>query len=269
MARLGILTLHGMGNTEPDYADELFERVRTELGPDLQNSVASQAVYYQDILQQNQSRYFKTVKRRLRWDDLREFMLYGFSDAASLEARKEGPTSPYFLAQTNILAALRTLYARLEGNDRRLIILAHSLGGQVISNYLWDSTRDHLTPNGVWSVDQSFDSPEEEAFCRGRTAVRLLTTGCNIPIFVAGISRDRIEPIPRLNDAFEWHNYYDKDDVLGWPLKDLSDGYAERVTRDHSMNAGLVTGLTPLSHKNYWRDRDFIKPFMKHIKSSL
>ena len=269
MAKLGILTLHGMGNTEPDYAAELFERISLELGEDLRGSVATQAVFYQDILQHNQSLYFKTVKRRLRWDDLREFMLYGFSDAASLEARKEGPTSPYFLAQTNILTALRALYNKLEGNDRRLIILAHSLGGQVISNFLWDSTRDRKTQNGVWSEDQIFSSPEEEAFCRGKKTVRLLTTGCNIPIFVAGLNRSLIEPIPKLSDTFEWHNYYDKDDVLGWPLRDLSDSYAERVTRDHSLNAGLVTGFTPLSHKNYWRDRDFIKPFMKHIKSSL
>ena len=269
MARLGILTLHGMGNTDNDYAVDLFDEVRDRLGEDLADRVETKAVFYQDILQSNQSRYFNKVKRRLRWDDLRQFMLYGFCDAASLEAQKSGPNSPYFQAQQKILDALRELYSRLDGDDRRGIIVAQSLGGQVVSNYLWDANPERDPRNGVWSVPQSFDSPEEEAFCRGNKTHRLLTTGCNIPIFVAGIDREDITPIRKLSEQFEWHNYYDKDDVLGWPLRDLSDSYKERVTKDHPINAGLATGLTPLSHLNYWRDRDFLNPLLRHIKRCI
>ncbi|MEJ8562076.1 hypothetical protein QTO30_13165 [Yoonia sp. GPGPB17] len=269
MASLGILTLHGMGDTKPTYADELFDEIADRLGPVHAQRVATASVFYQDILQDNQSRYFKAVKRRLRWDDLRQFILYGFSDAASLESRKDGLNSPYFQAQAKILDRLRTLYNALDGTDRRLIIVAQSLGGQVISNYLWDATRTGFARDGVWSVPQNFASPEEEAFCRGRTTVRLLTTGCNIPIFVAGIDPVDITPIPQLSPDFEWHNYYDKDDVLGWPLADLSASYAARVTKDHAINAGLITGFTPLSHQNYWRDRDFLRPLIRHIKKTL
>lgn len=269
MASLGILTLHGMGKTQPDYADELFEEIDDRLGPDLDGHVETEAAFYQDILHDNQKRYFDSVKRKLRWDDLREFMIHGFGDAASLEAQKGGPSSPYFLAQKKILESLRSLYNRLDGSDRTVIIIAQSLGGQVISNYLWDATRSGHASDGVWSVDQSFASDAEEKFCRGKRTVRLLTTGCNIPLFVAGIDQSKIKPIPKLNTRFEWHNYYDKDDVLGWPLKDLSDKYAERVTKDHPINAGLLTGFTPLSHKNYWRDRDFLRPLIRHIKQNL
>lgn len=268
MARLGILTLHGMGNTERDYADDFFEEVKDYLGADLVEHIETESVYYQDILQYNQSTYFKKVKRRLHWDNLREFMLYGFSDAASLEAQKEGESSPYFQAQSKILNALKSLYDRLEGPDRRLIIVAQSLGCQVISNYLWDGTKGAIAANGVWSQPQVFESPEEEAFCRGKKTVRLMTTGCNIPIFVAGFDREDIKPIPKVHPKFEWHNFYDKDDVLGWPLRDLSDGYAERV-KDHPMNAGFLSGFTPMSHSYYWRDRDFLKPLIRHIKKSL
>lgn len=268
MASLGIFTLHGMGNTEETYANELFEEIESLLGDDLAGHIETASVFYQDILQQNQSAYFNRVKRRLRWDNLREFMLYGFSDAASLESQKEGTNSPYYQAQDKILNTLRSLYSRLEGHDRRVIVIAQSLGGQVISNYLWDATKSGDVPNGVWSHPQYFESEEEEKFCRGKKTVRLLTTGCNIPIFVAGFNRQDIKPIPRIHPKFEWHNYYDKDDVLGWPLHDLSDDYAERV-KDHSMNAGFLGGLTPISHKYYWRDREFLKPLITHIKRSL
>lgn len=177
MASLGILTLHGMGNTEENYADDLFEEIEDRLGADLADHIETASVYYQDILQDNQSDYFRRVKRRLRWDNLREFMLYGFSDAASLESQKEGVSSPYYQAQDKILNTFKSLYSRLEGQDRRVIIIAQSLGGQVISNYLWDATKNGAVPNGVWSQPQTFESAEEEKFCRGKKTVRLLNTG--------------------------------------------------------------------------------------------
>ncbi|MEM7596423.1 MAG: hypothetical protein AAF382_01925 [Pseudomonadota bacterium] len=269
MAHVGILTLHGMGNTEPTYAEDLFEEIEDRLGTTDAAKVRMKAVFYQNILQENQAAYFRSVKRRLRWDDLREFMLYGFSDAASLESKKEGEDSPYFQAQLRILGGFKALYNQLSGEDRRVVIIAQSLGGQVISNYLWDAKPGRTPKHGVFSVPQVFASPEEEAFCRGRTVKRLLTTGCNIPIFCAGIARDRITPIDEVSPGFEWHNFYDRDDVLGWPLKPLSDAYAERVTGDHPINAGVLTGFTPLSHINYWRDRDFLRPLIAHIKRSF
>lgn len=269
MANLGIVTLHGMGKTETNYASKLFEEIRDNLGPDLVNHVKTESIFYQKILQENQENYFRKVKRRLRWDDLREFMLYGFSDAASLESKKDGDDSPYFQAQQIILDALRSLYRGLSGAERKVIIIAQSLGGQVISNYLWDATKPTGKPShGVWSVAQNFDSPEEEEFCRGERTVRLFTTGCNIPLFIAGMDEDKIKPISPRHPEFEWHNYYDKDDVLGWPLQKLNDDY-EALVKDHPINAGLITGFTPLSHQNYWRDRDFLKPLMRHIKRSL
>lgn len=268
MAHLGILTLHGMGNTQLDYAVDLFDEIRNRLKTDA-SKVETKAVFYQDILQENQTRYFRSVKRRLRWDDLREFMLYGFSDAASLESKKDGDDSPYFQAQMRILGALKVLYGLLSGDDRRVVIIAQSLGGQVMSNYLWDAQPGRVAKHGVWSVPQVFSSPEEEAFCRGRKTTRFMTTGCNIPIFCAGLDRNRITPIDELSPGFEWHNYYDRDDVLGWPLQPLSDAYAARVTGDHPINAGVLTGFTPLSHINYWRDRDFLRPLISHIKQSF
>ena len=46
----------------------------------------------------------------------------------------------------------------------------------------------------------------------------------------------KAHPTPLMVTSF-WHIYYDEDNVLGWPLKPLSDEYRNRV-KDHEMNAG-------------------------------
>ncbi len=69
-------------------------------------------------------------------------------------------------------------------------------------------------------------------------------------VFVAGL-RD-IAPFARPNAGFEWYNYYDKDDLLGYPLRPLTRAgkrpYEGLVTGDIAVRAGFG----PLgSHLNY------------------
>ena len=46
------------------------------------------------------------MREPIDWVGLRQFLLYGFSDAASLEFKKQEPASPYFQAQEVILKLL-------------------------------------------------------------------------------------------------------------------------------------------------------------------
>ena len=270
MKRLGLIVLHGMGETKRGYADRFFSWISSRLGAADSTRLVMQQVYYQDILQANEEAYFQRVQQHIDWKKLRKFMLYGICDAASLESQKVGQDSPYYIAQQRILQAFRDVYRGLEGDDRKLIIVAQSLGGQVLSNYLWDASRTSPPPHGVWSGPLEFASAGEEDFCRGKSIARLNTTGCNIPIFVAGRNRSDIKPIPRPNSYFEWHNFYDEDDVLGWPLRALSDDYAALVKADHQINSGgLLTGFNPLSHSNYWDDKDFLRPLLDQIRQHI
>ncbi|WP_269581684.1 hypothetical protein [Roseibium sp. Sym1] len=266
MGKLGLIAIHGMGKTERTFADQFFEDVRDRLSNSQRSRMETTTVYYQDILQPHEEAYFSKSKRKLDWLELRQFVLYGFCDAASLESRKEGTESPYYLAQKEILNAFRRLF-QLNGADAPIVVVAQSLGGQVLSNYLWDALKDGTPKNGIWSVPPTL-STEEEKVCRGRTVERLFTTGCNIPVFVAGHPSDRIRPIPRPNENFRWENYYDKDDVLGWPLQTLSEDY-KRLVKDRQINAGFFSGITPFSHTRYWKDRDFLKPLVRHIKQLI
>ncbi|MBM3948950.1 MAG: hypothetical protein FJ312_06890 [SAR202 cluster bacterium] len=102
----------------------------------------------------------------------------------------------------------------------------------------------------------------------------MFTAGCNIPLFVSG--KAKIEAIHKPNPDFQWLNFYDNDDFLGWPLKPLSTGFPNSydavVARDIEMNASGLPGFlnwlkswTPAAHTAYWESDGFIKPVAEGI----
>lgn len=277
---IGIITVHGMGKTKSPikfpkdhYATQLHRKLRKKLRNDEFQSIAWGFSYYQDVLQENQERLFAKIAMKTAWLDLREFLMFGFSDAATLEANKWGVSSPYYQAQLRLLQTFREVYAELE-EGAPLFIIAQSLGGQVMSNYLWDAGKTTPPSNttqpifSVWSAPQNFSSHAEREFCRGFRVRRFYTTGCNIPIFVAGLDREMIKPITPRHPEFEWRNYYDSADVLGYPLRDLSDGYDELVD-DYRVRAGATGGFSPFSHVRYWTDDEILNPLVRDIRDVL
>ena len=256
-AKLALLIVHGMGDTAPDFHEELVVPLSLRL-QGAWDRVAWRPVYYAPVLQRNERAIFDRMRPLLRWEGLRELMLFGFSDAASLEHKKELAMSPYWQTQRLIVQQLDELFDELAG-AAPLAIVAQSLGCQVMSNYIWDAQQSRAYA-GVWSAPLEdgvpADSPRDR-FRRMRSLQLLMTTGCNIPVFVAGHSA--IEPIDRskLGADFRWINQFDPDDVLGWPLAQLSAPYAALV-EDHAVNAsgntllGRVKSLTPYSHTQYW-----------------
>lgn len=262
MTKLGLMTIHGMGKTKCTYADDFFQDLENRLGKDWQD-IHTETVYYQKILQDNQGRYYEDVRHMLEWSKLRQFVLFGFSDAASLESQKGGKGTPYYQAQEIILERFRAMYSVLK-DGQPLIVVAQSLGGQVLSNYLWDASKETKPDFGIWATPPKFKSKAEEAFCRGGRLRTLFTTGCNIPIFVAGISESEIKPIIRPRPDFEWCNFYDADDVLGWPLQQLNAAY-DNMVKDRRIN----TGFTPNSHNQYWSNKSFLKSLVQKILALL
>lgn len=271
---VAILTLHGMGKINSDYADELRHEVSQSLGASEWSKVFFWPIFFSDILQHNQERVMDAMKRGdLDWIKLRKFLLFGFSDAAGLEHRAASPNSPYIQAQEKILDALDKAYSAFENKSKPVIIVAQSLGCQVISNYIWDAQAKKAN-QGIWTKqpDSVGKGTVKDKFRRLRSLKFLLTTGCNIPIFLAGFNENDIKAITVKGKGydFRWYNYYDEDDPLGWPLKPLSKSYTKSVYRDKHINAGgLIQSWNPLSHEQYWEDGDFIKPLVSKIDSLL
>lgn len=268
--KIGLITIHGMGETDRAYYSGLESSIEDRLGNKVWDEVHLEPIYYQNFMQDNEYQVWRNMQsERLSWKKLRQFMLFGFADAATLEHKPDKPGSVYHETQLEIVKALKKTRIALGNQDRDIIIVAQSLGCQVMNNYIWDF--QNPAGAGIWKPDNlDFPdfTPDEKDFLYLKTLRYLLTTGCNIPLFVAGFNP--IIAIEQPNEKFQWHNYYDKDDVLGWPLKPLSDSYNNVVNQDIEINSGgLLERWNPASHTGYWTDRDFIEPLCDIIKSLL
>jgi len=283
-----VLMAHGMGAITPrehrKRMDKFEKKIKARIGSALNDAVHYAPIYYQDVFQDQQNAVFKAMRPLVDYKGLRKFMLYGFSDAAGYERNAHRDQSEYEKVQERIRAAIDAACDAVGRDDLPVILIAHSLGGHVLSNYIWDAQQQQQDVDaGIWKHDDG-SSPEREAARRLKNLKTFYTTGCNIPIFIAG--KQSIKAIkPDAEDYdFAWHNYYDEDDVLGWPLQPLGEfyhagnrveaSYRDAVT-DHPMNANgnllgqLYRGWNPFSHGGYWQDSDFTKPVAAKIKSLL
>lgn len=269
---IALITIHGMGDTERDYYTGFYDEIKKSLGKSTWDKVIFKHLYYQDILQGNQQAIFNRMRDQIDWMKLRKFLLYGFSDAASLEFKKDAIDSPYFLTQKMMMQSMDEIFDESGQKEIPVVVLAQSLGCQVMSSYIWDAEPGRQAADGIWSVplnDGVAKGSPKDNFRRMRSLQRLYTTGCNIPIFVSG--HKIIEAISPPAPSFKWHNFFDEDDVLGWPLKPLSPSY-DKLVEDISINAGggvigtIVKSWNPFSHGQYWTDSEVIGHMSSAIK---
>jgi hypothetical protein len=281
-----LLTLHGMGEIDYDYYKGLHKQLVDRPGR-LMERIAFQAVNYQTILQPNQDAVWASMlqkARALEYHSLRQFLLFGIADAAGLESRRDEAGSAYEDAQLEIARKLFAVRSEME-QDGPVVVIAQSLGGQLFSCYLYDAQKAARegTTNGIWRNIDAFAqritghsnvlSPEEKRFLAGRSVTGLVTTGCNIPIFVAAHKRMDVRPIMPPSIGFRWLNLYDRHDPLGWPLQPLGGGY-EVMVDDREINAarGLLDWLksfTPMSHLAYWEDDNVVDALAMLLAEAL
>ena len=81
-------------------------------------------------------------------------------------------------------------------------------------------------------------------------------------------------PAPQLAEHYpdlegQWVNIYEKDDIMAYPLRPLSDAYAGVVEEDRAVTVkGLPISMTPLVHPFYWSDRAVIRPIARRLAES-
>jgi hypothetical protein len=152
--------------------------------------------------------------------------------------------------------------------DAPLIVLASSMGTEIINNYIWDrqNPKEHPDPLGGSGFEQ-FD-----------TLTGLFTFGSNLPIFAASHKIDSLVPIEfppsnlktHLHAAAIWENYYDKNDSMGYPIKPLNDLYRDSAVKDIQINTGgPLSFWNLLSHFGYWKSRKLVKRIASYIEEVL
>ncbi len=64
---------------------------------------------------------------------------------------------------------------------------------------------------------------------------------------------------PGLRSA--WINFYDRDDIVGYPIRGLSAKYQQAVTEDRAVTVGpRFVRNTPVVHPWYWNDSAVMGP---------
>ena len=197
------------------------------------------------------------VNNHLRYQDLRRFVIQYVGDVVAYQP-VETAGHNYERVHEMIGESLYIL-AKDAGDDAPLCVISHSLGIVIASNYFYDL-----------QVDKS-DAIKLSPLEKGNTLTLFYTLGTTLPLWSLryyNFNRPINIPSKELQNFHpglkgEWINFYDKDDVLGYPLKDVSEHYNTAVDEDRKVNVGgLFTSWNPLCHINYFKDKDVVEPIV-------
>jgi pimeloyl-ACP methyl ester carboxylesterase len=258
--KIGVLLIHGVGSVPDDYAHDAIQELRERVsGRGLnRDDIAWQSVYWAPILSDRESRLWVdlSAENDLNWAKLRKFFTNAFGSVSAYQSSLDRCDNIYDKIHSTVSESLKELRTKLGNEDKPLIVIAHSMGSAIMSNYIWDRQKGKEAERFGGS-----------AFERMETLAGLVTLGSNIPLFTLACEPVvSIEfPPATLSDKFrkgaKWLNLYDSDDALGWPLKPLSPSYAEAVTADLEVNVGnILTSWNPANHAAYWADESVMKP---------
>ncbi len=238
--KISIIVLHGIGRQAVDFYKELETGLIRELDALNLSECRISGFRYSDVAQPNQDTYWKSLdKKSIRMDRFREIFLYYLGYAGAYGNRPHDKNGNYRKIHCKLELFLSQELKLLTDNGM-LVVLAQSFGAYVFSNFYWDYRKRFIKPRRLKGFSERFKL--------------FITTGCNIPVFVAGIENP--EPFPRPNQKFRWINIYDKDDVMGWPLMPLGGGFNQI---DFIEDRIVDSGLPLLSHMHYWTNRRSLK----------
>jgi hypothetical protein len=274
MSAIAVAIVHGVGDTKPDFAEGMIAELRARFakatGADAATALICRPVYWGPILQVPENELWKRLRAGgdLDFTKLRRFMVSFAADALAYQP-VEGEADKYELIHAKYAATLHEL-ARDAGPTAPLVVISHSLGTIISSNYFYDLSRPRQLVSPAVREEMSERLTPLE---RGETLAYFATMGSPIALWslrYPDFGRPLEFPHPKLPAALAgavaWDNFYDPDDIIGYPLKSLNEHYKRVVTRDVAANSGgLLSSWNPASHTGYWTDNDVTAPIAERL----
>lgn len=138
--KLAVALIHGIGD-QPDsrdedglhsYARELVAALRRRLGAEA-GEVAFQSLYWASVLDARELDYLKRIEREpLGWRWLRRAVTLFLGDASGYRKVSAAYDTTYQQVHQHVRSGIMALRAKV-GPQTPLVILAHSLGGHIVS----------------------------------------------------------------------------------------------------------------------------------------
>lgn len=265
--KLGIAIIHGMGNQKQDFADEMVGLIKNQFAQKIECIVKKPSSYlvfepiqWSSVFEEREEKLFKDVvlENDLNFKGLRKFTIQYVGDVIAYQ-QVETSKQNYERVHELIGKHLNIISSKA-GKDVPLCIISHSLGSVIASNYFYDLQAKRNSVSSI--VNES--SPLE----KGQTLTLFYTLGTALPLWSLRYhnfnrpinipSRELQQHYPGLKG--EWINFYDKDDVLGFPLRDVDQTYHDAVTEDRQVNiGGLLTSWNPFCHTGYFKNMEVIE----------
>lgn len=279
-----LFALHGVGTSSEDEFRTQCKGLEARLK---RPGLEVVPIYWGRLFNARQSRMFKLYDASLDMGMdtlghqlqrmLRRVALTTVGDATGLSPNNTANGEDVYASIHALLydEIRRTLEAH-KGEPVRVAVLAQSLGAHLISTYLWDA-----------QTGRNFFSDPTHVDPLAPSMSRLITTGCNIPLFVSGLDYIQAVYNDRAGYVFKWFNYYFREDPLGWPLQPLGafasqhsstsgQSYMTAVkdvrlvldTRDGpGSGADAVVAWLARGHTFYWEHANFVSFLHDHIGS--
>jgi len=266
--KIAVAVVHGIGNQAPEFADRLEDALQQLCKETCGEDVVIKPVYWAPAMQKKEDDLWDrmTAGGPLNFRQIRRVAIDYVADALAYQPapddRKTYDDIHVIYAQT-----LRAL-AEEAGPKAPLCIVSHSLGTVISSNYIYDLQKPQLISDQVRA--EMTDTPLE----RGETLNLLYTLGSPIALWslrYRNFGKPISIPAPEFTSHYPdlqcaWVNYYDKDDLVGFPLRELNHAYGQAVSADIQVNVGnLLTEWNPLSHTAYLNDNDVIRPIAETL----
>jgi len=255
--KIAVAIVHGMGSQQAGFSKDLqvgIAKHYQQLGLSWDDLIFSE-VLWADLLIATQQRLMQRVNYRndLNYLTFRQFFttylgdVIAFQPGCDDESQQQPMRDQIFKRVTSSLNAFLSIDG-CDANSTPLVVIAHSLGSIIAFDYLWQHQR-HQKPS---------------QFECGNTLAGFMTLGSPLALWATryqNFGNPFAFPGEQLPEPIQtqsrWLNFYDKDDVIAYPLKGLNPAYNEAVSEDIAVNIGNPLQFwNPLSHSAYWQDGD-------------
>ncbi|MCK4511003.1 hypothetical protein KAW64_04650, partial [bacterium] len=155
---LGVIVIHGMGSPGVGFAEKMITEINSYVEAKHRGDakkIAWQPIHWANEIEQRELDYMRDATREndFDWIRVRKFVVTAFGDAVAYQQRADREDSVYNKVHKTVAEGIVRLRKALcpsgELCKAPLIFLAHSLGGVIMSDYIWDTQKAQREPGNA------------------------------------------------------------------------------------------------------------------------